>query len=694
MQNAIYLRHRRRIMVPPGDGAAPPELLATALKNIEQLGFSFSAPLIAQLRTLSPDQLSRFYLDVVPALQALVGAHVVFKPMYPDFPQQVMEASRAELYLNAILHYLTLQLPDGAASPRLPLLERVDLRVIEQGDEADFRRICTQLLGAKSAISAADRADVEWFFQTYGDAAVALVPDAVPLKEHVALLATCLLRHTARGAELIGRFVKTATDVLRLAVALSDGDTSLAANTKFRRFSRPERRLVLELLEGCGAITEDMLRYREPWKRLGERLHPGEQRARFPRSQAAFDVLRNDRPFETFRGQVEQALRAGDVERAVTTLAQRPGELARRLDHLLRLAPSPDQTVDAFGRAAAQVSTPVLLQVLAHVVHRHEPRALRTFFPKGNVAKAQAIPNSLPALDEGARAGVIAICRETLVDRFRERPPLGRVFVDERLRDYPVPFGQRSASKALRTVPRGARLPLPDGSTVRFFLWWKEGEVNGKPTGRVDIDLSAVLYDADWRYREHVSYTNLKSERYRAAHSGDIVSAPNGACEFIDLDIDSVLRYGGRFVLMSLNAFTDQPFCDLPECYAGWMMRREPLSGEVFEPRTVQDTIDLAADTRICLPVILDLSERRVIWADLALRREPRWFNNVEGNQKGMLLMGQALTTLVKPDLHELFSLHAAARGTPAPRESADAIFAPDGGVTPFDSAVILADYL
>ena len=694
MQNAIYLRHRGRVIVPPGDGAAPPAYLASVLKNVERLGWTFSAPLIAHLRTMSVAQLTRFAGDLIPALRAMSGADVPFRPMYPNFPDQVMEASRAELYINAILHYLTHRLPAFTASLRLPLLDRVDLRVIEIGDQDDFRRICTRLLSAKSSLSAAERDDVVWFFATYRDAALRLVPPAIPLRENVALLATCVLRHTSRGAEVLSRYVTTATDVLRLAVALSDGDISLATSTRFRNFTRSERRLLLGLLEDSGASVEDMLRYPEPWKRLGERLHPGEYQDRFPRTYAAFDVLRNDRPFPTFRSRVEQALRTDALPEALALLSSRPGELARRLDHLLRRAPDPDTVVETWGTAAADVSTPVLLQVLAHFAHCHEPRPLRTFFPKGNAAKAQAIPNTLPALDAATRAGVVAICRETLVVRFRERPPLGRVYVDPRLRDYPVPFAQRSASRALRTIPRGSRLPLPAGSTLRFFLWWREGDVDGTPSGRVDIDLSAVLYDPEWRYLEHISYTNLRSARYRAAHSGDIVTAPNGASEFIDLDTESIVEFGGRYVVLSLNSYTGQPFCNLPECYAGWMLRQAPRSGEIFEPSTVRDKIDVAADTRICLPVILDFQERNVIWADLALKRNPRWYNNVEGNQKGMLLMGQALTTLVKPDLYELWTLHAAARGTLAPRALADVVFAPDGTVTPFDIGVILAEYL
>ncbi|MCU0494137.1 MAG: TerD family protein [Chloroflexaceae bacterium] len=694
MQQAIYIRHRGRVVVPPGDGGAPPQYLASLLKNIERLGFTASATLITHLRTCSVEQLAQLGDVLIPALRELVGAHVAYRPMYPNFPAQVMEADRAELYINAILHYLTHGRPLYEKKQRKPLLERTDLRVIDCGDDADFRLICTTLLAAKSATSPADRADLAWFFQTYGDDAMTLIPQEVPLREHVALLAALLLRHTTRGPALLPRYVKTATDVLRLAVALSDGDVSLATATKFRRLTRPERRVLLELLEASGNTLEDMLRYVEPWKRLGERLHPGEYAARFPRSAAAFDAIRNNRPVATFRSQVEGAIRANHIDAAIAVLRTRPGELTRRLDHLLRQAAQPDVVVAAFGEVAAQVATPVLLQTLAHFAQRPTMPPLRSFFPKGEVARVQVIANTLPPLDAELCAGVVAICRETLINRFRAQPPLGPVYVDERLRNYPVPLTQRSASKALRTIPRGSRLPLDAGGTVRFFLWWKEGEVNGRPTGRVDIDLSAVLYDGHWRYLEHISYTNLKSEKYRAAHSGDIVTAPNGACEFIDLDIESVVRYGGRYVVTSLNSFSGQPYCNLPECFAGWMLRQEPQSGEVFEPQTVQQKVDLAANTRICIPVILDLVARQVIWTDLALNNHPRVNNTIEGNQKGMLLMGYALTNLVKPDLYELFTLHAAARGTLSPRESAQVVFAPDGTVTPFDISVILANYL
>src|SRR6185369_8092663 len=111
-----------------------------------------------------------------------------------------------------------------------------------------------------------------------------------------------------------------------------------------------------------------------------------------------------------------------------------------------------------------------------------------------------------------------------------------KCYLDERLKNYLVPFSQRSASKALRTLVRGSRIALPTAKVVRFFLWWKNG------IARTDIDLSAALYDENLNYKDIVSYYNLKN--YGGHHSGDIVDAPEGAAEFIDIDIAKTIEMG------------------------------------------------------------------------------------------------------------------------------------------------------
>ncbi|KPV60992.1 cytoplasmic protein [Paenibacillus sp. A3] len=695
MRNVIiYLRRNRKVIVHPGCHVLPDKYMATALKNIEYLGFTFSKSLMEVLRTLSIEEFTAFYHQLVADLKSLLGANVNFKPMYPNFPEQVMLLSQVELYLNAIYHYITLELPEHEALERLPLLDQVDLKIIDLGSQKEFDQTIRNLIAANGSISEQDKEDIEWVIAAYDDLS-AVLPDEIPLKENVGFIVGALLKYNKASLDLVGKYVKTATDVLRLAVALSEGDVSLAANTKFRKFKRAERRLLLGLLERCGNIVEDMLRYKHRWIRLGEILHPAEYKKRYARCQEAFDILRNDKPYETFGGKVELALRRKDTLLAAALLKTRAGEFARRLDHLLRLSEDTAQVIGQFAEVADQASTPVLLQVMAHFSHRQEMRELRTFFPKGNVAKAMAIPNTLPGIHQDVCEAVVDTCRRTLIRRFSELPPLGDVYIDESLKQYLMPFSQRSASKALRTIVRGSRVRMPEGDTIRFFLWWKEGMVNGKHTGRVDIDLSAVMYDKNWQYVEHISYTNLRSDKYKAAHSGDITSAPQGACEFIDLHIPSIVRYGGRFIVASLNSFTEQPYCNLPECYAGWMMRQSPKTGEVFEPSTVADKIDLTADTQIAIPVILDLVERTVIWTDLALKKHPYYYNNVEGNQKGMVLMGKAMTTLTKPTLYDLFTLHATARGRKVEHaDEAETVFAVDRGVTPYDISTIMSEFV
>lgn len=684
--NAIYVRRARKVVVPAEAGETPLHVIVALQKNIESLGFLLSPEVCDRLTRVPVARMESFYKTLVAGLREMVGAHREFRPMYPNFPAQVMELSAAELYLNAIRHYWTNRLLPYVKLERLPFTEATKPKLIELGSREDFERLFTVLVASKTSISPADKADVIWFVEQYREQVAPLLPTEIPNKENLAVVGAALWRATKFGAGWLGERVKTATDALRLAVALSGGDVSLAEPTKFLRFSRAERRALLSWIERGPSATEDMLRWKDRWIRLGERLHPGEYQKQFPKAAQAFDILRNDRPFPTFNAAVEAHLRSGKAGAACALLQSRPGELTRRLDHLLRAADDPAAVQSAFGQCAASVSTPVLLQAMAHFARRAEVGAWRTFFPKGEVGKVQVIPNKLPALPAGSAEAIAEICRNTLRERFAKLPALGKCFLDPELTNYLVPFSQRSAAKALRTLVRGSRLPLPEAAVLRFFIWWRNG------TSRTDIDLSAALYDDALKYIDVVSYYNLKT--YGGCHSGDIVDAPQGAAEFIDLDLAETMKRGIRYIVMSINSYTMQPYCDLPECFAGWMARHDVNSGEIFEARTVQDKVDVASKTQVCLPAVFDLVERKVIWADIALQASPYW-NNVANNLSGVSLMLRAILTMQKPTLHDLFSLHIQARGSlvSSPAE-ADTVFSVSSGTTPFDIGPIVTTYL
>ena len=178
----------------------------------------------------------------------------------------------------------------------------------------------------------------------------------------------------------------------------------------------------------------------------------------------------------------------------------------------------------------------------------------------------------------------------------------------------------------------------------------------------MDLDLSAVAYADGWKHIGHVAYYNLREDY--ATHSGDITSAPKGASEFLDIDISKALAAGVRYIVMNVNVYTQQKFSELDECYAGWMLRDKPQSGEVYDPRTLEDKADISMEAQAGIPLIADLVERKVIWCDAAMTVARYAPINVRNNQGTVELLGKALTNVAKPNVYDLLYLHAKARGT------------------------------
>ncbi|HLP12783.1 MAG TPA: TerD family protein [Flavobacteriales bacterium] len=692
MNNSIYIRRKNKLYLEKGNASLPQDYILNLLKNIEALGYTLSPEVIETLSTLSIERLKPFYKQLIADLQENVGARFQFKPMYPNFPEQVKALSEQELYTNAFWHYVgdwigQRILTNYQKKEREPLKDNVKLKVIQLGNKEDFNAIYTRLLSAKTSISDADKKDLEWFIKNYGNKIVDLTPDTIPLKENVASFIGYLLKNNLEVEKQFDKHVKTATDVLRVATAISDGDVSLAENTKFKAISNRNRKLLLHSLEKIGAITEDMLRHKNRWKRLGEKLHPFEYKKRFPICCEAFDVIRNDKPFTTFNGKIEKSILSQDVATLINLLRLRPGELARRLDKLLRMSAESVSITEAFKEVSIKVSSPVLLQVHTHFKHRNSPKELRIFFPKGEVGKARSIKNELAPLNEQVCNEIVAICENTLIERFKKYEPLGNVYIDETLNDYTVPFAQRSASKALKTISRGSKINLPAGNTIRFFIYWKDG------FSRTDIDLSALALDANSGVKTTIAYYNLKD--FGGYHSGDITSAPDGASEFIDIEISKCLEQGVRYILMSVNSYTNQPYCHLPVCFAGFMMRQFTNSGEIYDPVTVENKFDLTANTRVAIPIIIDLVDRKAIWTDISLKGNPSTNNNVHNNLCSTTIINKAMTSLVKPNLYDLFTLHVRARGQKTNDiNKANTIFAVDKGIKPTDIDILVSEYL
>lgn len=711
--NKLFLIRRNRVVITPV--MSNPSLIVSASvetmvnyiqANIASMGYTLSGDIIMALRKLTQPELAFYYQLFEATLSEMTGDNVEHIPLFRNFPEDVPDDeqyffSRVIEYLknefglteetSKVLscgHAINTEVFDLANFGACPICQmRVDMddledekerpsldeitpfKIINLGTEEELFSIFKNLVSSAASISESDRADITTYFDVLGKDVLELIPEQIPFIENKIFVGKLIIQNLKSGFGL-SRLLKTSTDVLRFITALSDGDISLAENCKFANFSRAHRRSFLAILNKVGSL-EDMSRYKTRWIRVGEKLHPGDYKNKYSKAFALFQALRDNDKIETFRGRIEVFLADKNWFHAMNMLKTRPGEFARRLDLLLRLSNESDYVIDAFNDIVNELPTRMLLQLQGHFSNRNEKQDVRVFFPKGIITNLQAIDDERSTISQDSIFKIDQLISNALIQKFSTLEKLGNVFIDEKLQNYLIPLTQRSASKALHTIARGSRVNLPDTKIIRAFLHWMQDTV------RTDLDLTLTFYDAEWKHLDDVSYTNLKNSY--AKHSGDLQSAPSpkGSSEFVDIDIAKARELGVRYALMQIYDFTSNGYVALPECFAGIMGRKVATKGKIFEPRTVKQKFDITSEVQISIPMILDLEEMQMIWTDISLTANG-FLNNIESNRTGVELMGRAMINLhkVKPNLYQLFYLHAKARGNIVnSKEEADLVF-------------------
>ncbi|MFE2270840.1 MXAN_6230/SCO0854 family RING domain-containing protein [Streptomyces lavendulae] len=530
------------------------------------------------------------------------------------------------------------------------------LRLLRLGTDsgADAFGEARALVARRTPLSPQDREDLTVLLAA-APADPAWLPEEIPVRETKALVLAALLPAAADRAPLL-RHLTTSTDVLRLLAVLSGGEAGLLPLPRFTALPRPLRRELLAVLDTLNPqyLVEDLLRHPVAWKRAAESLHPFERHARHPRAALGFAVLRGTTvspatPFgaallesaaahpeavrvagdrilpATWAGRLERALASGDAAGAVVLAGQRPGELVRRLDHLLRLHPGAEPLPElrrALSHALPSVGPGPLLSALGALRTRAEDRAgdRRVFFPRGRVSRAQVVWEARTPLPAPLVEEVTALLEAEVLRRFggAEGDPYELAVLDSGLAELTVPFGERTAAKALVAVPRGSVQRLPEGEVLRLFLHWTEPEGN-----RTDLDLSVAFFDADWKFTGLCDYTALRhGPDDGAVHSGDLTSAPapDGATEYVDLDPAALARHGDAFAVPVVFSYNNVPFEDLPDAFAGFMgLAADAPRDASYDPRAVRQRFDLTGASRVSMPMVVDLAARRALWADVHL---------------------------------------------------------------------------
>ena len=715
----VLIDETDRALLPAPQGAESHSSEALALQaELASIGHTLDTFALGWIDRLADAgehaELGAAHAAIVGEMRRRIGAHVHYRPLFRNFPAGVPDdtdyllARVTAAWVNhigaawvnerdrvlACGHFINPSMLDLEAFGACPICQRQDpaieigfddvaepmegrrIRVVAAVTPGEIARFADARLALAAPLHPGAREIVE---ALYGEPHWQRpMPANIALKENVAVVAAARLAH-ARTEDVeveIARYMRSATDVLRLAAALGASDPSLGDKMPLR-LSNAHRRIVLGQLERQQRdIAPEMMRRRSWFLHLGKRLHVGANARRFPSTGRAFDRLRNAPETIEKRGaRIERAMHAarrapeGAAGLAELLASGRygPGEFARRIDFMLRNTRGDDHAAGVVAetferRIAHALETPLLLTLLAQFRARGRgpaegAPAPRLMVPKGQLAKMHVHDDTRAPVDPKWCAAVEDVCARELRARFaRDGAPLGRVWVDPELAKVVLPLDLRAAGEARQAAGRGTRLALDPTPTVRLFLWWRESD----SSGRVDVDLSAVAYDDEWRTRGWVDYTSLATDW--GTHSGDLQSAPQGAAEFIDIDVERALASDVRYVLMCVISFTGQPFSTFA-AHAGAMGRERPAEGRRLDPSTVTTKFNIQHDGVTHLPVLLDLAERELLWADLSLGGGRHIAVGHRDERLGACARAVARAGGERPTFHDLVALNVEARG-------------------------------
>ncbi len=664
----------------------------SVVSELMQFGYVLNTDAIDMLSSASREDIIEFHNETIEYLKKATGSNRNYTPFWKGFPQEVMEKSELELWLHQIVHYMS----NGSYEPnewtkeRTTAFEQSKYYTLTAGNEDKFLEIFTKLVSVNNSLTPNDLDIVKYFVSNGYELRF---PESIPFKENLCTLASM-------GLDVP---VKTTTDVLRIAVSMSGGDISLpkvpsklvkvnawssalVKNTareafKFKNFKRSERKYILSLLEKTNCDVSEAVLKDQRWIRLGEVLHPGEYRSQFPKAFLVFDKLRNEK-VKSWYSRLNEAFK-NSFKDGVTFLSQRPGEFMRRLDWMVRNSETniSDRNLlfETFENIASKVSNKVLFETYNHFEGRNKPTSGRSIMVKGS-RKRTTLPD-LPAISKVDIERVQDVVKNALVSKFSELPKLGKVYVDEKLSNIPLPSNMRSASSGLRPIIRGQRMPIgnQNAKVIRAFVHWFDER------GNQDIDLTCTFIGMG--KTTHIGWNGKHNSDKLGTYSGDIRNKPGACAEYVDIKVDSALKEGYKYAIIDARNYNGRSFETVVDCVAGYMEREFAESNKIFVPSTIANCTRLYNEATTTIVSMIDLETREYIHLDIDQSGIPVASANFDSLMEAVKPYIEA----PKFSLYDLVMMHVEARGGElVDSESADTSFNFDDYANSYVETLIL----
>ena len=573
---------------------------------------------------------------------------------YRGFPDSVRALSPDELLYDQCAHYAVTYGCGLFDFPGRSLLEETVTRraMAEKTDPRDFRILTEEeaekeLRRSVEAMLSSTRPPSESRYQLLR----AYLDEYPPLSSPIASRDTAVrLLSDTRDLSLC-RFLSL-PDAVRLVREMqyriygSEDISKLNWRNRDRKFLT---RVLDRLFQEQKGDERTVFESRRHWKGFLHHIHYR------PVNDRAADLISRLRTGknESVASAFEKRLLEKDVVGAAVLLRREKGSAAllRRLDHLLSRCRNREE-VDAVLAEAETRNPVVLLQLLFHYdsVSRQTSRIFRfTRFgllhlhaetgEEQKRRRSRIAPCLLPILESRLRGNLASLYRSSL----------GKLYIEPDMKKIALPLKESASMGGFGTLPSGSRLPIPEGKKIRAFVYWEKVD---------DIDLASVGIDGRGEQLEFSWRTMADRQSGAITYSGDQTSGYLGGSEYFDVQLDGFRKkYPAiRYLVFCANVYSDADFASC-FCRAGFMMREERDSGQIFEPKTVSSAFTVNCPSTFAYLFALDLERREMVWLNIA-RSGSR---HVAGESDFSFLL-DAFHTLEVMNLYDLFSLMAAER--------------------------------
>lgn len=644
LSKGIIAFRRGKVLVSSRENIDPRNLnekrnlaLISLLGELGELDYYISPEVLCRLTI---DDMEEIHKNVLPYInEVILHNGESFKPLYPGFPEQVIEKTDAELLIDQDRVYsgdLDGFIKDNPwrTNYQTEFISVNPDRELKMMTEEEFLDIPNQIMSSGNSLTSTTREELVWFLSEYKDIKI---PERIPFKETL-----CLVASVRQEVEL-----KEVNDVLRYGIYLMGGSPDLpnvpkqipesswsskkVDNPEWRNLKslpRKRRREICDRLEkiieskGIENCVRDAKSNYGHWILLSERVHPGEFQLNYSETTRFFHYLKShdlSKQYRTFNSQVQNMYDSGkDILDIAKFVSNRPGELVRRFDSLYRKAcetGKEDKLLDIFFDTKG-MKNKTLLELLGYYDRRNSdvPRFIKTESGK-SMHKLDPLPKISDYAVEIAQEIIMRKVLLNIDQRITEKDLDKKiVYIDPELKKLPIPKDMRDMNIS---IPRSTRFKIPGDKILRFFVHWRQEKDKHE-----DLDLHAYLWKSE-NDCAHIGFNStFKGERNIALHSGDVIDRPGDCAEYVDVDIQKAKNLGFKYIVADICNYRGRGLDSLP-CWTGYSVVEKMYYSKTWKPENVELSVEMNCKESNVAAFLVDIDNSEIMILDCPISGIP-----------------------------------------------------------------------